>query len=82
MATAHTKAETRPSRTVRRPTTDGHARTRGSPSIETLRRDLLATVAGHYPQADLAPVDRAFDHIRGNRVADRVFYGATALGEP
>ena len=28
-----------------------------------------------------AVVDGAFDHIRGNRVADRVFYGASALGE-
>jgi membrane-associated phospholipid phosphatase len=26
-------------------------------------------------------VDRAFDRIRGNKVADRVFYGASALGD-
>jgi len=26
-------------------------------------------------------VDRAFDHVRGNPVADRVFYGASALGD-
>ena len=26
-------------------------------------------------------VDRAFDHLRGNPVADRVFYGASALGD-
>lgn len=26
-------------------------------------------------------VDRAFDTIRGNRVADRVFYGASAVGD-
>jgi len=28
-----------------------------------------------------ASVDRAFDHLRGNPVADRVFYGASALGD-
>jgi undecaprenyl-diphosphatase len=28
-----------------------------------------------------ASVDRAFDRIRGHPVADRVFYGASALGE-
>src|SRR5436305_4443396 len=26
-------------------------------------------------------VDRAFDHLRGNPVADRVFYAASALGD-
>lgn len=26
-------------------------------------------------------VDQVFDHLRGNRVADRVFYGASALGD-
>jgi undecaprenyl-diphosphatase len=29
---------------------------------------------------DLA-VDRAFDHLRGNPVADRIFYGASELGD-
>jgi undecaprenyl-diphosphatase len=28
-----------------------------------------------------ARVDRAFDYLRGNPVADRVFYGASALGD-
>ena len=28
-----------------------------------------------------ARVDKAFDRVRGNRVADRVFYGASALGD-
>src|SRR4051794_38026670 len=37
-------------------------------------------------QADLVSrfdqrVDRAFDHVRGNPVADRVFYAASALGD-
>jgi undecaprenyl-diphosphatase len=28
-----------------------------------------------------AGVDRAFDHLRGNPVADRLFYGASAVGD-
>src|SRR5438874_2420683 len=28
-----------------------------------------------------AVVDRAFDHLRGNPVADRLFYSASALGD-
>ena len=28
-----------------------------------------------------AAVDRAFDHLRGNPVADHVMYGASALGD-
>jgi undecaprenyl-diphosphatase len=28
-----------------------------------------------------AAVDRAFDHLRGNPVADRLFYGASAVGD-
>lgn len=28
-----------------------------------------------------ARIDRAFDHLRGNPVADRVFYGASALAD-
>jgi guanosine-3',5'-bis(diphosphate) 3'-pyrophosphohydrolase len=36
------------------------ARTR-VPNLGALRRDLLAAISNHYPQADLAPVERAFD---------------------
>jgi GTP diphosphokinase / guanosine-3',5'-bis(diphosphate) 3'-diphosphatase len=33
----------------------------GAPDLAALRRDLLAAVASHYPQADMEPVSRAFD---------------------
>ena len=33
----------------------------GATDLETLRTQLLETVAGHYPQADLGPVSAAFD---------------------
>ena len=31
------------------------------PDLEALRKLLLASVAGHYPQADIDPVSRAYD---------------------
>jgi GTP pyrophosphokinase len=31
------------------------------PQLPKLRRDLIALIAGHYPQLDLEPVERAFD---------------------
>ncbi|HEU4918746.1 MAG TPA: RelA/SpoT family protein, partial [Candidatus Limnocylindrales bacterium] len=34
---------------------------RTAPDLGALREQLLATVAGHYPQADLSPVGEAFD---------------------
>ncbi len=44
-------------RSVRRPSSsDGPV-----PSIERSRKELLAAVARHYPSADLAPLDMAFD---------------------
>ena len=43
-----------------RPKDPTPARTR-VPNLGALRRDLLAAISNHYPQADLAPVERAFD---------------------
>jgi len=40
------------------------------------RADLLAVVAGVDDR-----VDRAFDRLRGNPVADRIFYTASSLGD-
>ena len=48
-----------------------------APDIAKLREQLLATVAGHYPQADLDPVGAAFD------LAVQAHEGQTrATGEP
>jgi guanosine-3',5'-bis(diphosphate) 3'-pyrophosphohydrolase len=44
-------------RSVRRPSSsDGP-----TPSLDRMRKDLVATVVRHYPMADLAQIDRAFD---------------------
>jgi undecaprenyl-diphosphatase len=44
-------------------------------------RELLPRPAHTRVAAFDARVDRAFDHLRGNPVADRVFYAASALGD-
>ena len=48
-----------PRRTTTRPT--GGAATTATPDLAALRERLLATVRGHYPQADLEPLGAAFD---------------------
>ncbi len=45
----------------RRPTPAAVAKPVGRKSFEPLRRDLLASLERHYPQADLASVGQAFD---------------------
>jgi GTP pyrophosphokinase len=45
----------------RRPATPGADRPTGRKSFGPLRRDLLAALERHYPQADLGPVGQAFD---------------------
>jgi len=53
------------------------AHAHGTPDVGSLRGHLLATVAEHYPQADLDPVGRAFD------LAVEAHEGQTrASGEP
>ena len=52
-----TSAPAKVKRSVRRPSSsDGP-----TPSIERSRKELLATVARHYPTADLGQLDKAFD---------------------
>ncbi len=46
---------------ARRPATPAAAKPTARKSFEPLRRDLLAALERHYPQADLAPVSEAFD---------------------
>lgn len=41
---------------------------------------MLASARRAVARFDVA-VDSAFDHLRGNKVADRVFYGASELGD-
>ncbi|HEX5823866.1 MAG TPA: bifunctional (p)ppGpp synthetase/guanosine-3',5'-bis(diphosphate) 3'-pyrophosphohydrolase [Candidatus Limnocylindrales bacterium] len=50
---------TGPRRTTARPTTGRPAPT--DPDLAALRKQLIATVRGHYPQADLEPLGGAFD---------------------
>ncbi len=52
----------------------------GRPPGEDDRPRRLATVRSRIAAFD-AHVDAAFDRLRGNRVADRVFYGASELGD-
>jgi GTP diphosphokinase / guanosine-3',5'-bis(diphosphate) 3'-diphosphatase len=63
MATPRTKAEDRaPARGgPRRALAAVRAAVGLEPDLEKLRADLLATIARHYPQADLAPVNQALD---------------------
>ncbi|HEY8845999.1 MAG TPA: HD domain-containing protein, partial [Candidatus Limnocylindrales bacterium] len=48
-----------PRRTTSRPAT-GRAAAK-APNLDALRKQLIATVRGHYPQADLDPLGAAFD---------------------
>ncbi|HEY8800095.1 MAG TPA: bifunctional (p)ppGpp synthetase/guanosine-3',5'-bis(diphosphate) 3'-pyrophosphohydrolase [Candidatus Limnocylindrales bacterium] len=64
VATATPATKTRatpngPRRTTTRPAT-GRAAAK-APDLDALRKQLIATVRGHYPQADLDPLGAAFD---------------------
>ncbi|MDQ6794130.1 MAG: bifunctional (p)ppGpp synthetase/guanosine-3',5'-bis(diphosphate) 3'-pyrophosphohydrolase [Chloroflexota bacterium] len=69
MATPRTKTDARPPRPSRPPAKTGPRRALAAvraavglePDLAPLRSDLLATLARHYPQADLEPVNRALD---------------------
>jgi guanosine-3',5'-bis(diphosphate) 3'-pyrophosphohydrolase len=62
MATPRTKTEERASRRgPRRALAAVRAAVGLEPDLERLRSDLLATIARHYPQADLGPVNQALD---------------------
>src|SRR5512141_1960855 len=52
---------TAPRKGARRPAASGAPRPGGRRTFEPLRRDLLAALERHYPQADLAPVGAALD---------------------
>ena len=69
MATPRTKTDARPPRPSRPPAKTGPRRALAAvraavglePDLSRLRADLLATLARHYPQADLEPVNQALD---------------------
>jgi GTP pyrophosphokinase len=69
MVTPRTKTDARPPRPARPPAKRGPRRALAAvraavglePDISRLRADLLATLARHYPQADLEPVNQAVD---------------------
>ncbi|HWC37758.1 MAG TPA: phosphatase PAP2 family protein [Acidimicrobiales bacterium] len=52
----------------------------GRPPGEDDRARRMAIVRSRIAALD-ARADAAFDRLRGNRVADRIFYGASALGD-
>lgn len=57
-----------------------HDRDAGRPPGDDDRVRRLATLRSRIAALD-ARADAAFDQLRGNRVADRLFYGASALGD-
>jgi guanosine-3',5'-bis(diphosphate) 3'-pyrophosphohydrolase len=62
MATPRTKTEEKASRRgPRRALAAVRAAVGLEPDLERLRSDLVATIARHYPQADLTPVNQALD---------------------
>jgi GTP diphosphokinase / guanosine-3',5'-bis(diphosphate) 3'-diphosphatase len=62
MATPRTKSEEKASRRgPRRALAAVRAAVGLEPDLDRLRSDLLATIARHYPQADLGPVNQALD---------------------
>jgi len=52
---------TGPRRTPSRPATSGPGSAATEPNLAALKKQLLASVREHYPQADLEPIERAFD---------------------
>src|SRR5712691_4066457 len=61
MTLPRTRTEVGPRRTGPRRTVVPAPSRVATTSLDTLRRQLLDSVARHYPQADLEPVGRAFD---------------------
>jgi GTP pyrophosphokinase len=52
---------TGPRRTPSRPATPAAGSSPAEPNLAALKKQLLASVREHYPQADLEPIERAFD---------------------
>jgi GTP diphosphokinase / guanosine-3',5'-bis(diphosphate) 3'-diphosphatase len=50
-----------PRRTPSRPPTPSATAAAAEPDLDGLKRQLVGTVREHYPQADLEPIERAFD---------------------
>ena len=61
MTLPRTRTEAGPRRTGPRRTVVHAPSKVATTSLDTLRRQLLDSVARHYPQADIEPVGRAFD---------------------